>query len=148
MLRSRRSHTFWHSGGFHPGLTLDAVLLLSDVVELSAVDGRNVHEKHGRWGTNSRFISLVGVRDVELNLRVWQELAGDCELPVDVRTNPVRIRLTTSTASKSSLGGRTYLGILTFREPRAEILQIRTHLRCSPYSLFEIRLAERADDPA
>lgn len=88
-------------------------------------------------------------RDVELNLRVWQELADDCELLVDVPEQlganpPYYINRIEELLRRTDL----FLGILTYREPSAgEFSSQDAYLKCSPYSLFEIRLAERADIP-
>ena len=88
-------------------------------------------------------------RDVELNLQVWQELADSCELLVDVPEQPganppYYINRVEELLRRSDL----FLGILTDREPGAgEFTGQDAHLRCSPYSLFEIRLAERAEIP-
>jgi len=88
-------------------------------------------------------------RDVELNLRAWQELADDCELLVDVPEQPganppYYINRIEELLRRTDL----FLGILTYREPRAgEFTNQDAYLKCSPYSLFEIRLAERADIP-
>jgi hypothetical protein len=88
-------------------------------------------------------------RDVELNLQVWEQLARDCELLVDMPDEPGanppyyinRIE---------ELFRRTdfFLSVLTYREPKqGDFEQVDAQLRCSPYSVFEIRLAERADRP-
>ena len=89
-------------------------------------------------------------RDVDLNLKVWQELAEDCELLVDVPEQlganpPYYINRIEELLRRTDL----FLGILTYREPRAGEFRDPQDalLRCSPYSLFEIRLAERADIP-
>jgi len=88
-------------------------------------------------------------RDVELNLQVWQALADNCELLVDVPEKlganpPYYINRIEELLRRTDL----FLGILTYREPPAgEFTSQDVHLKCSPYSLFEIRLAERADIP-
>jgi hypothetical protein len=80
-------------------------------------------------------------RDVDLNLQIWNELASSCELLVDEPENstaepPYYINRIEELLRRADL----FLAVLTFR-PRASGLQ------CSPYMLFEIRLAERADLP-
>jgi hypothetical protein len=88
-------------------------------------------------------------RDVDLNLQVWQELSGDCELLVDVPEEPganppYYINRIEELLRRTDL----FLSVLTYREPReGEFTDAHAHVRCSPYSLFEIRLAERADIP-
>src|ERR1700680_4780163 len=88
-------------------------------------------------------------RDVDLNLRVWRELAADCELLVDVPEEPganppYYINRIEELLRRTDL----FLSVLTYREPReGEFTEADAHLRCSPYSLFEIRVAERADIP-
>jgi hypothetical protein len=80
---------------------------------------------------------------------VWKELADDCELLVDVPEEPgahppYYINRIEELLRRSDL----FLGILTHRDPKAgEFTEADANLRCSPYSLFEIRLAERADIP-
>jgi hypothetical protein len=88
-------------------------------------------------------------RDVELNLQVWEELAADCTLLVDVPEEPgadppYYINRIEELLRRTDL----FVSILTHREPR-EVAPVAggADLRCSPYSLFEIRLAERADIP-
>lgn len=88
-------------------------------------------------------------RDVELNLQVWEELAADCTLLVDVPEEPgadppYYINRIEELLRRTDL----FVSILTYREPHeaARVAGSR-NLHCSPYSLFEIRLAERADIP-
>lgn len=88
-------------------------------------------------------------RDVELNLRVWGELGESFELLVDVPEElgadpPYYINRIEELLRRADF----FLGVLTHREPRkGDLTETDSHLRCSPYSLFEIRLAERADIP-
>jgi hypothetical protein len=88
-------------------------------------------------------------RDVDLNLQVWGELASDCELLVDVPEElganpPYYINRIEELLRRSDL----FLGILVEREPPKDGGTGQdANLRCSPYALFEIRLAERADMP-
>jgi hypothetical protein len=88
-------------------------------------------------------------RDVELNLQVWEELVADCTLLVDVPEEPgadppYYINRIEELLRRTDL----FVSILTYREPReAAPVAGGADLRCSPYSLFEIRLAERADIP-
>jgi TIR domain len=88
-------------------------------------------------------------RDVDLNLQVWHELKDDCELLVDVPEQPganppYYINRIEELLRRTDL----FLSILTFREPRdGDFTSEDAYLKCSPFSLFEIRLAERADIP-
>src|SRR5271163_2095627 len=80
-------------------------------------------------------------RDVDLNVHVWNELSPMCELLVDEPEElalepPYYINRIEELLRKADL----FLAVLTYR-PRD------TGPRCSPYMLFEIRLAERADLP-
>ena len=102
---------------------------------------------------NSRFAVYLShswrPRDVDLNLQVWEQLSSDCELLVDRPEQPGanppyfinRIE---------ELFRRTdfFVSVLTYRDPeKAPSEPGDAQLRCSPYSLFEVRLAERADMP-
>lgn len=86
-------------------------------------------------------------RDVDLNLQVWEELAHDCELLVDVPDEPganppYYINRIEELLRRTDV----FASVLTERDPLAgEFTGVDARLRCSPYSLFEIRLAERAD---
>lgn len=86
-------------------------------------------------------------RDVDLNLRVWEELASHCELLVDIPEEPganppYYINRIEELLRRCDL----FLGVLVEREPqKGEFTGKDASLRCSPYALFEIRLAERAD---
>ena len=88
-------------------------------------------------------------RDVALNLQVWEELASGCTLLVDVPDEPgadppYYINRIEELLRRTDM----FVSILTYREPRpGELMPAGESLRCSPYSLFEIRLAERADVP-
>ncbi|PWU06644.1 MAG: hypothetical protein C5B51_11795 [Terriglobia bacterium] len=88
-------------------------------------------------------------RDVDLNLKVWDQLSANCELLVDKPEQPgadppYYINRIEELLWRSDL----FVSVLTYREPRqGEFPPPDTTLRCSPYSLFEIRLAERADLP-
>ena len=88
-------------------------------------------------------------RDVELNLQVWEELAADCTLLVDVPEKPgadppYYINRIEELLRRTDL----FVSVLTYRKPReAASVAGGGDLRCSPYSLFEIRLAERVDIP-
>lgn len=80
-------------------------------------------------------------RDVDLNVRVWNEFSSTCELLVDEPEDPspeppYYINRIEELLRRCDL----FLAVLTHR-PRD------TGPRCSPYMLFEIRLAERADLP-
>lgn len=86
-------------------------------------------------------------RDVDLNLQVWQELAVDCELLVDAPEEPgsdppYYINRMEELLRRTDL----FVSVLTSREPLAgAFTEADAKLHCSPYCLFEIRLAERAD---
>ncbi|MHC4117454.1 MAG: toll/interleukin-1 receptor domain-containing protein [Planctomycetota bacterium] len=87
-------------------------------------------------------------RDTDLNIRVWQELADYCELLVDVPEEvgpnpPYYINRIEELLRQSDL----FICVLTDREEPAGDGQDDGALRCSAYSLFEIRLAERLDIP-
>jgi hypothetical protein len=80
-------------------------------------------------------------RDVDLNVRVWNEISSACELLVDEPEDssadpPYYINRIEELLRRSDL----FLAVLTYRPQK-------TGLQCSPYMLFEIRLAERADMP-
>jgi hypothetical protein len=87
--------------------------------------------------------------DVELNLQVWRELADHFELLVDVPEEPganppYYINRIEELLRRTDL----FLSVLTHRDPPpGEFSGPDARLRCSAYSLFEIRLAERADIP-
>ncbi|MBK9948023.1 MAG: toll/interleukin-1 receptor domain-containing protein [Nitrospira sp.] len=86
---------------------------------------------------------------MELNLQVWKELATDCALLVDRPDEPgadppYYINRIEELLRRTDL----FVSILTHRRPPESVsANSATGLRCSPYSLFEIRLAERADIP-
>jgi hypothetical protein len=86
-------------------------------------------------------------RDVDLNVRVWEALSDHCELLVDAPEEPgahppYYINRIEELLRRSDL----FLSVLTYREPKeGEFTLADAQLRCSPYSLFEIRLAERAE---
>jgi hypothetical protein len=88
-------------------------------------------------------------RDVDLNIQAWEELAGDCEILVDVPEEPgvdppYFINRIEELLRRTDL----FVGILTQRTPKAgDFTPQDAYMRCSPYTLFEIRLAERADIP-
>jgi hypothetical protein len=88
-------------------------------------------------------------RDVDLNVRVWEELAVDCELLVDEpevpgANPPYYINRIEELLQRADL----FVSVLTYRDPRpGDFTGDDANLRCSPYSLFEIRLAERAGFP-
>lgn len=87
-------------------------------------------------------------RDVDLNLLVLDEIAGACELLVDVPEKPgadppYYINRIEELLRRSDL----FLSVLTERDSPAGDGEGDAALRCSPYSLFEIRLAERFNIP-
>jgi hypothetical protein len=80
-------------------------------------------------------------RDVDLNVRVWSEFSPTCELLVDEPEDPSAdppyyINRIEELLRRADL----FLAVLTYR-------QRDTGPNCSPYMLFEIRLAERVDLP-
>ena len=85
--------------------------------------------------------------DVDLNLQIWHELAGDCELIVDVPEEPGAdppyfINRIEELLRRTDV----FVSVLTHRKAReGEFSGVDARLQCSPYSLFEIRLAERTD---
>lgn len=79
-------------------------------------------------------------RDVDLNLRVWSEFAPTCELLVDEPEDPsADPPYYVSRIEELLRRADLFLAVLTYRPKEAA--------RCSPYMLFEIRLAERVDLP-
>ena len=88
-------------------------------------------------------------RDVELNLQVWKELVSECALLVDVPEEPgadppYYINRIEELLRRADL----FVCVLAYREPPpGELTAEGGSLRCSAYSLFEVRLAERADIP-
>lgn len=88
-------------------------------------------------------------RDVELNLQVWEQLGGACELLVDMPDEP-GAKPPYYINRIEELFRRTdfFVSVLTYREPAQGPSEPGdARLRCSPYGLFEVRLAERADMP-
>jgi hypothetical protein len=88
-------------------------------------------------------------RDVDLNLWVWDRLAERCNLLVDRPDSqdehpPYYVTRLEEILRRSDI----FVSILTFR-PNSSSTSLRGDyaLRCSPASLFEIRLAERARRP-
>ncbi|MGC2111670.1 MAG: toll/interleukin-1 receptor domain-containing protein [Candidatus Korobacteraceae bacterium] len=84
-------------------------------------------------------------QDVDLNVQVWTTLSAQCEIlvddPAEAGANPpYYINRIEELLRRSDL----FVSILTYRAPKSEA---DTQLRCSPYMLFEIRLAERAEIP-
>ena len=88
-------------------------------------------------------------RDVDLNVSVWKALCGQCQMLVDVPDEPganppYYVHRIEERLQRSDL----FVSVLTHREPaEGDFTAADGQLRCSPYSLFEIRLAERADIP-
>lgn len=83
-------------------------------------------------------------RDVEVNLAVWQTIADHCEMVVDVPEEPgiepaYHINRIEELMRRSDL----FVCVLTLREKPAGSGGGDAALRCSAYSLFEVRLAER-----
>lgn len=83
-------------------------------------------------------------RDVEINLAVWEEISKACELLVDVPEEPgaepaYHINRIEELLRRSDL----FVCVLTYRDKPAGTGAGDGALRCSAYSLFEIRLAER-----
>jgi hypothetical protein len=80
-------------------------------------------------------------RDVDLNIRAWQELSSSCELLVDEPEDPsadppYHVNRIEELLRRADL----FLAVLTYRPQDAPP-------RCSRYMLFELRLAERVDMP-
>src|ERR1700680_2205398 len=88
-------------------------------------------------------------RDVDLNVRVWEDLAVECELLVDEPEEPganppYYINRIEELLQRADL----FVSVLTYRQANAgDFAAEDARLRCSPYSLFEIRLAERSNIP-
>jgi hypothetical protein len=88
-------------------------------------------------------------RDVDVNLRVLEDLAAECELLVDVPEQPganppYYINRIEELLQRADL----FVSVLTYRQANAgDFAAEDARLRCSPYSLFEIRLAERSNIP-
>jgi len=89
------------------------------------------------------------IQDIELNLWIWERLAEQCNLLVDrpdsqVEHPPYYISRLEETLRRSDI----FVAILPFRpNPNLPASQGDYGLQCSPASLFEIRLAERAHRP-
>jgi hypothetical protein len=88
--------------------------------------------------------------DVQLNLRIWNAISEHCELLVDIpdeggRTPPYYVNRIEELLRRSDL----FVGVLTYRNdvPAATPEVADSHLACSIYTLFEIRLAERFGSP-
>ena len=80
-------------------------------------------------------------RDVNLNVHVWNELSSMCELLVDEPEDPsVAPSYFINRIEELLRRADLFLTVLTYR-PRD------SGPHCSPYMLFEIRLAERVDLP-
>ena len=90
---------------------------------------------------------------VNLNIYVWKLVAERCNLLIDIPdTNdshpPYFVNRLEELLRRSDL----FLSILSYREPDAKTAPVAvaredSNLRCSPWLLFEIRLAERANLP-
>lgn len=87
--------------------------------------------------------------DVELNMLAWRELAGHCEILVDAPEEqgpdpPYYINRIEELLRRTDL----FVSVLTHRDSKPEdFTAADSYLRCSPYMLFEIRLAERGEIP-
>jgi TIR domain len=86
--------------------------------------------------------------DVPLNVLVWEVIAEDCKLYVDLEgalSGTYYINRIEELIRKSDV----FVSVLTFRkDAKVEERQHPDyHLRCSPAALFELRLAERARKP-
>ncbi|MGB8885320.1 MAG: toll/interleukin-1 receptor domain-containing protein [Candidatus Korobacteraceae bacterium] len=88
-------------------------------------------------------------RDVDLNLLAWRALAQHCEILVDAPEEPganppYYINRIEELLRRTDL----FVSVLTYRDPHpGDFTEADVQLRCSPYMLFEIRLAERAEIP-
>ncbi|MGH2437818.1 MAG: toll/interleukin-1 receptor domain-containing protein [bacterium] len=82
-------------------------------------------------------------------MKVWEALCAHCELLVDAPKEPgahppYYINRIEELLRRTDL----FVNVLTYREPNeGDFTAADAKMRCSPYSLFEIRLAERADIP-
>lgn len=88
-------------------------------------------------------------RDVDLNLLAWKELAAHCEILVDAPEEPganppYYINRIEELLRRTDL----FVGVLVYRDPNeGDFTAADSYLHCSPYMLFEIRLAERGEIP-
>lgn len=91
-------------------------------------------------------------QDVDLNLMVWKHVSPRCNLLIDVppppepgKDPPLYINRLEELLRRSDL----FLAILPYRAPKPGegAAKGAGHLHCSPWVLFEIRLAERANRP-
>lgn len=92
-------------------------------------------------------------QDVDLNLKVWGHVEPRCNLLIDVPTPPkpgedppLYINRMEELLRRSDL----FLAVLSYRPPQPggeEAARRAGKLNCSPWVLFEIRLAERANRP-
>lgn len=89
-------------------------------------------------------------RDVDLNLEIWNRIGNACDLLVDVPADPAAdppyyINRIEELLRRSDI----FVSVLTAREaPDPEAPPDSDDaMRCSPYALFEIRLAERFSLP-
>ena len=88
-------------------------------------------------------------RDVDLNLLVWNEIKNTCEMLVDVPEEagpdpPYYVNRIEELLRRSDL----FVCVLTYRPAsNAQPDCPDAAVQCSPYAIFEIRLAERFDRP-
>ncbi|MGC2110971.1 MAG: hypothetical protein WA655_15725, partial [Candidatus Korobacteraceae bacterium] len=84
-------------------------------------------------------------QDVDLNVQVWTTLAAQCEILVDdPQESGANPPYYINRIEELLRRGDLFVSILTYREPKPGA---DAQLRCSPYMLFEIRLAGRAEIP-
>lgn len=90
-------------------------------------------------------------RDVELNVEIWKQISAACELRVDLpATSTSDPPYYINRIEELLRGSDVFVGVLAGRAaaPEADAPpESDGALRCSPYALFEIRLAERFSLP-
>jgi hypothetical protein len=90
-------------------------------------------------------------RDVDLNVEIWSQISSACELLVDLPSDstsdpPYYI----NRIEELLRGSDVFVSVLAARDSASEpgaSPETDGGLRCSPYALFEIRLAERFSRP-
>jgi TIR domain-containing protein len=88
--------------------------------------------------------------DVDLNLRVWEAMRSQCDMLVDKpdETGPTPPPYYINRIEELLRRADLFASVLTHRQPRdGDFTTADATLQCSPYALFEVRLAERADIP-
>lgn len=87
--------------------------------------------------------------DVDINVTIWDTIWERCELLVDRNPDPaVKPPWYVNRLEEYIRRSDLFLAALPFRDSRVEDPQYPDEkVRCSPWSLFEVRLAERARKP-